>query len=185
MVAKAKRHPKKVAQLNTPFARVPHQSVVSAHEAGMAIVYAVYIMLHTFIDGTDDDGNLYAHCSRSFIAEALSLTPDQVRHAIQQLKDKHLIEVVKAGHKGRATQYKLVKGSASVPDPLSQRVRSKTRPYKAIGSAPEPDPEELLKNSFSGTGRTLDAFSPSSDEVKNPAALSAEELAHVFAKAGE
>lgn len=76
-------------------------------------------MLMAYIDGEDEHGNLYAHCSRAYIAEALSLTSKQVGNAVNKLKQAGYIAAYKRGHKGRSTVYKFSIGTYSEAVPMA------------------------------------------------------------------
>lgn len=116
-----KSHPKRVAQtLKQPFVRLTHSAIIAARENGMPLFWAVFLMLFTFIDKEDTQGNIYAHCSRATIAEALHLSTRQVSNAISYLKRLGAIDTESKGHNGRATVYKINIGTYldSVPTDL-------------------------------------------------------------------
>lgn len=90
-----------------------------AHAHGLPNTWAVFLMLMAYIDGEDEHGNLYAHCSRAYIAEALSLTSKQVGNAVNKLKQAGYIAAYKRGHKGRSTVYKFSIGTYSEAVPMA------------------------------------------------------------------
>lgn len=165
-----KSRPKKAAQLNQPFLRLPYGAAVFAYHNGMPLYWSVYLFLFAFIDQEDQDGNIYAHCSRAVIADALGVDAASIKNAVRHLKVKGAVETVKRGHNGRSTVYKLPVGGDAVPYPTAvgdgaipyptdqepnfsggedERGWCSTLPYKPVGGDAVPYPEELLQKSSS------------------------------------
>lgn len=165
-----KSHPKRVAQLSQQFVRLPYSAIVMAHAQGLPNTWAVFLMLLSYIDREDEEGNIYAHCSRSAICDALELDPKQVSNVVSYLTRKELLSVVKRGHNGRATVYKFNVGTYSESVPTGVGTYSESVPTRAkaaispapdskvltqnqylqrVGTYSEPVPEELLQNSSS------------------------------------
>lgn len=165
-----KGYPKRVAQLNQPFVRITQAEIAKAHDSGLSHQWAVYLMLHAYLDSEDEQGYLSGHCSRKEISQVLGLTQRQVSNATSRLIRDGIVAIEKSGHNGRASIYRLIgtssrevptdKGTSSREVPTADnkadinKKSSTTSTYKAVGTSSREVPEELFKNSSSNNCST-------------------------------